>query len=243
MKSLRWMVVPVLGLSALGLSALGLAGCPETTSAGDAGRDAQESVDAGSLDSGVAPDAVGLDAPLLLDAPTLTDAPRADAATVPTDAGMCMDLPPEPSRPVEVVCSPCRPPGPGGGGVGGECTTDADCTTGSNGRCLFGRAGAFCSYDTCFRDSDCAADQACLCDASGGGNACVPAGCRTNNDCGPGLACSPTFGSCGHYFGFIGFECHTAADECATDADCGAGYCAFDPALAHWACSMAECVG
>lgn len=231
-----------------------LLGCPGTTSPGDAGR---PGVDAPTAER----DAPGLDAPGLdapgLDAPVdPTDAGRTDeggfdapyppdAAVVFDDAGMCMDLPPAPTRPAEVVCSPCRPPGTTSSG-GGGCASDADCTAGDNGRCVFGRIGAFCSYDLCFRDADCAADEACLCDGSnngGGGNACVHAGCRTNNDCAPGLACSPTFGSCGHYSGFIGFECHTADDECTVDADCGGGYCAFDPTLAHWACSMSECVG
>ena len=226
-----------------------LTGCPDTTTAGDAGRDAPVSAD----------DAPGLDAPVVdNDAPRTEDAPSTDDAPAtedapssldafvepPSDGGMCMDLPPAPTRPSEVVCSPCRPPGPGGGGGGGgECTTDADCTAGTNGRCGFGRIGTFCTYDACFRDSDCADGEACLCDGAAGGNACVPAGCRTNNDCGPGFACSPTFGSCGHYSGFIGFECHTAADECTTDGECGAGYCAFDPAIGHWACSTSECVG
>ncbi len=232
-----------------------LTGCPETTTAGDAGRDAHA-----VADDAPGLDAPGLDAPVVAeDAPSPDDAPSSgeDAAATgdsgsrpdafvepPSDGGMCMDLPPPPTRPSEVVCSPCRPPGTGGGGGRGECTSDADCTAGTNGRCGFGRIGTFCSYDGCFRDSDCAANEACMCDgAPGGGNTCVPAGCRTNNDCAPGFACSPTFGSCGHYFGFIGFECHTAADECTTDAECGAGYCAFDPAIGHWACSTSECVG
>ena len=251
------------GLS-LGLAG-SLSGCPETTSPGDAGRDASASgadafVDP-TLDADVvampdafsALDAPGVDAPGVdapgADAPGLdaaaSDAPEVspDAALSMLDGGMCMDLPPDPTRPAEVVCSPCRPPGSSGGGRG-ECASDADCMAGMNGRCGFGRGGTFCSYDECFRDSDCEADEACLCDSSGGGNACVGTGCRTNNDCEPGLACSPTFGSCGHYFGYIGFQCHTPSDECTVDADCGGtAYCAFDPAISHWVCSTAECVG
>lgn len=224
-----------------------LLGCPGTTSPGDAGRASDDApraaLDAPGLDAPVEPTDTGTagDGEGAPDAPVVAP----DAPVVSLDAGMCMDLPPAPTRPAEVVCSPCRPPGTTSSG-GGECASDADCTAGDNGRCVFGRIGAFCSYDLCFRDSDCAADEACLCDGSGlggGGNACVHAGCRTNNDCGPGLACSPTFGSCGHYTGFIGFECHTASDECTEDAECGAGYCAFDPALGRWACSISECVG
>lgn len=234
-----------------------LAGCPETiTTSDDAGRDAHaatldapSSLEDAFVEPGTDAFVVGLDAPGT-DAPGAgDDAPSApvDAHVVPpSDAGMCMDLPPEPTRPAEVVCSPCRPPGASSSGGRGECTSDADCTAGTNGRCGFGRAGTFCSYDECFRDADCDADQACLCDGSGiggGGNTCVQVGCRTNNDCDPGFACSPTFGSCGHYLGFIGFECHTGDDECTTDAECGAGYCMFDPTLAHWTCSTSECAG
>ena len=116
---------------------------------------------------------------------------------------------------------------------------------GENGRCGFGRIGAFCSYDTCFSDSDCAANEVCLCDGTGmggGGNTCVVTSCRTNNDCG-GQTCSPTFGSCGHYTGVISFACHTTSDECTVDADCTGGYCMFEPGVSHWVCSTSECVG
>ncbi len=221
---------------------------PDAFSAEDApGLDAPGSDAPGSDAPGS--DAPGSDAPGA-DAPGSSDAPIAmrDAYVPPTsDAGMCMDLPPDPTRMTGVVCSPCRPPGAMSSGGRGECMSDADCTEGANGRCGFGRAGTFCSYDLCFSDADCDADEACLCDGSGlggGGNSCVRADCRTNNDCSPGFACSPTFGGCGHYTGFIGFECHTAADECTVDADCGgAAYCAFDSAVSHWACSTSECAG
>jgi hypothetical protein len=236
---------------------LALSGCPGSNESGDAGRDAAlpPGVDAPQFIDAPGTDAPGTDAPSVDDAFSATDARGSDAArtprdayvTPPSDGGMCMDLPPDPTRPAETVCSPCRPPGVSTGGGGrGECETDADCTTGTNGRCGFGRAGSFCSYDECFRDSDCDTGEACLCDGTrlgGGGNTCVSAGCRTNNDCTPGYACSPTFGGCGTYSGFIGFQCHTADDECTTDAECGPGYCAFDPTLAHWACSTSECVG
>ncbi|MBN8612322.1 MAG: hypothetical protein J0L92_17130 [Deltaproteobacteria bacterium] len=244
---------------------LALSGCPGSNEPSDAGRDAAipPGVDAplftdapvAPVDSGPPVDAHSVnDAPASDDAFSAIDAPsdapvvmRDAFVTPPSDGGMCMDLPPDPTRPAEIVCSPCRPPGVSTGGGGrGECETDADCTEGTNGRCGFGRAGSFCSYDLCFSDADCDTGEACLCDGTGlggGGNTCVSAGCRTNNDCTPGHACSPTFGGCGHYAGFIGFQCHTAEDECTTDADCGPGYCAFDATLAHWACSTAECVG
>jgi len=218
-----------------------------TTTTADAGRDTGGRDGGADLDTGAPAEDTGL----VFDSGATLEDSGADAlvtppdAAPPPDAGMCIDLPPGRTGGVARTCSPGRPPG-AMGSAGGACVTDADCTAGINGRCGFGRIGAFCSYDTCFSDADCADGEACLCDGSnfdGGGNSCVPAACRTNNDCAPGFACSPTFGSCGHYTGFVAFECHTAADECTVDADCGAGYCAFDATLAHWVCSTSECVG
>lgn len=211
----------------------------------------------GTTDSGARPDAGTDDAALEVDAAggddagSVGDAATSDAGLPDTgprpDAGMCVDLPPDPTRPVAVQCSACRPPGPGGGS-GGTCVTDADCADaamGSNGRCTFGRIGAFCDYDTCFGDTDCSVDEICLCDGgTGGGNVCVSAECHVDADCGPAFGCSPTLGSCGHYTGFVAYRCHRAGDACTTDADCTApGYCAFDETAGHWACSTSECAG
>ena len=223
-----------------------LPACPSTTTPVDTG-----STDTGSADTGTTDDVPGLDTGTPEDTGTVTDTGLSDVGT-PTDApradaGMCMDLPADPTRPVAIACSPCRPPGVTGGGVADECMSDAECTTGDNGRCQFGRAGTFCDYDVCFTDNDCQVDEACLCDGAssgtGGGNVCVPAECRVNADCEGGFACSPTLGSCGHYTNFVAYRCHRAADECGSDADCGPGYCAFDEALGHWACSTTECAG
>lgn len=226
-------------LLVLATLALGAIGCASTTT---------QTTDAGPReDTTVADDAATDDA--TTDDATIADDATVDddAATLPDsgprpDAGMCVDLPPDPTRPVAIQCSACRPPGAGGGS--GECTTDADCTEGDNGRCVFGRGGAYCDYDRCFVDADCAADEVCLCDGSnGGGNQCVSGDCRVDADCNDAFTCSPTFGSCGHYLGFVAYRCHRAADACTTDADCDEGYCAFDEVLGHWACSTTECAG
>lgn len=223
--------------------------CSEPSEPDDAGIDAPTpdtgGLDGGGVDGGGS-DAGGTDAPDL-DAPTDagSDAPPPDAPRA--DAGMCMDLPADPTRPVAIQCSPCRPPGVSGGGIGGGCDSDADCTEGNNGRCRFGRAGAFCDYDRCFVDGDCDSDEVCLCDGgdsgTGGGNVCVSAECRIDADCPGDYACSPTLGGCGHYTNFVAYRCHRAEDECGSDEDCGVGYCAFDEVAGHWACSTAECAG
>ena len=239
----RWLVTIGAALALLAV------GCSQATTPGDSGTGSGDS----GADGGVALSDTGIDAAALADtgvdagpgpADAGTDAPN-DAAR--GDAGMCVDLPPDPTRPTPVQCSACRPPS-GTSSTTGGCMSDADCsdnTMGSNGRCVFGRIGTFCDYDTCFADTDCAAGEVCLCDgSSGGGNTCVPSNCRVDADCAGGRACSPTFGMCGHYSGFVAFRCHTATDACTVDADCAApGYCAFDEITGHWACSMFECAG
>jgi hypothetical protein len=149
-------------------------------------------------------------------------------------------------RPTEVTCG-TRPADAGDipSPKNSECETDAQCTSGLNGRCIVGR-GSYCTYDTCFEDSDCGTGSMCLCGSSTWlGNSCSQAGCRVDADC-PGSWCSPTFGTCGNYTGVVGYACHTAADECVDDADCEngpGGYCAYSPMVAHWLCSTSQCVG
>ena len=146
---------------ALFFCALGLVclyGCPGSNTPTDTGpdgrphnRDVGALVDTGTtvLDTGATVDDSGS---------TIVDTGSVIADSGPTpDAGMCADLLPSPTRPAPVTCSACRPPGAMSSG-GGVCASDADCTEGDNGRCAFGRAGAFCSYDACFRDSDCGAN-------------------------------------------------------------------------------------
>ena len=137
----------------------------------------------------------------------------------------------------------------------------ADCTQGTNGRCLPPQgniAGDFCSYDECATDAECTGGAVCLCGASLGtvgtdgtptrtGNRCVKSGCRLDADCGAGGFCSPTYDTfCGPRNGVQGYDCHTPNDECTNDDQCtegGAGYCAFQPTLGRWKCSYGFCAG
>ena len=123
-----------------------------------------------------------------------------------------------------------------------ECTKDADCTAGNNGRCLVTKVGAHgnvCSYDTCFADSDCGS-KACHCrESASDANTCVGGNCRVDADCGAGGYCSPSVDFHATNFGSTGYYCHTSSDRCINDADCRnpGEQCAFDPTAQHWACS------
>jgi hypothetical protein len=78
------------------------------------------------------------------------------------------------------------------------CTSDADCASGRNGRCLQSAVNScqtYCSYDDCLADTDCP-DGPCLCRSSGTDttpNYCVTgSNCRTDADCGECGFCSPS---------------------------------------------------
>ena len=137
-----------------------------------------------------------------------------------------------------------------------QCHTNAECTQGENGRCTAnGHIGGWnCSYDLCFVDSDCPTasggePELCECGIQADNNVCLPGNCRVDADCGNGGFCSPSLGSCGNYSGFEAYHCHTQADECMDDSDCGpnaspsGAYCAFIPAVGHWQCATGQCVG
>jgi len=116
---------------------------------------------------------------------------------------------------------------------GGEfsCSTDGDCTSGTNGRCNTDApapiAGCQCDYDACAVDTDCPGGELCVCHGSpyfyGAGNTCTPGNCRVDSDCGPHGYCSPTVPpeACGFVGGYF---CHTAADTCLNDSDCGTSF-------------------
>ncbi len=140
-------------------------------------------------------------------------------------------------------------------GASGECQTHDDCNNaelGTNGRCGYSRIGTQCSYDTCFADSDCSAmpNGVCACEDDMGATHCQYGGCVVDSDCGEGGYCSPSFGSCGNYFGVIGYWCHTQDDECTEDSECtemegtfGGGYCAYSEEVNHWVCQYSHCAG
>jgi hypothetical protein len=151
------------------------------------------------------------------------------------------------------VCDHQRPPGDECAGdcyEGAECTDDADCGAGENGRCESFRGSRQCTVDECFSDGDCAPGTLCGCESAfwSDANTCMPGNCRTDADCGSRGFCSPSFGDCGAYSGVVGYYCHTAQDECTNDEDCidpsaGAGYCMYGPVAGRWVCGYGQCVG
>lgn len=150
-------------------------------------------------------------------------------------------------RPAPVACSHDRGPGDAESmpNAVGDCTKDADCKAGTNGRCNYQKVAAritHCSYDTCFADSDCGA-KVCSCrEAASDTNACVGGDCQVDADCGAGGYCSPSVDFDKINFGVTSYYCHTAKDACIDDADCNKGggaqaKCAYDAKTMHWACS------
>lgn len=145
------------------------------------------------------------------------------------------------------------------------CYADTDCKGG--GRCrgeaqLQGTAGQsfenVCVYDECTDDTGCPPTSLCDCRNAShrGTNICVAAACKRDSDCGSTGFCSasarlwvstiigmPNPRPDGIEYGYF---CHTAADECSSDADCNDGgpgsardydHCAFDSKVAHWRCA------
>jgi hypothetical protein len=166
------------------------------------------------------------------------DAPDADAT-----AGRA----PAEHRASPVLCPSDRPESPPltSPPAGSLCVRDADCTAGRNGRCNargFEAGELQCSYDECVTDADCLSGEACFCRApfANGANVCVAADCRFDADCGPGGFCSSTQ----NVNGMLGdrvVRCHTAADECLNDSECGDGgwgaLCEYDPDVSRWLCT------
>lgn len=158
-------------------------------------------------------------------------------------------------RAAAAACTAARPPGSIGGGVDGDCTTDAECTAGDNGRCVdeLGKP-AFCSYDACSVDADCGAGSVCECrnPAAHDANVCVHGNCQVDADCGEGGYCSPSavtldpFCTEGVPIGSVGYFCHSAGDECTDDAECPSSgtfpSCFFDVDKLHFACFEVLCV-
>jgi hypothetical protein len=130
-----------------------------------------------------------------------------------------------------------------------QCSADADCTAGRNGRCT--RYASYwytrsmpsmrCTYDHCLSDEDCAAREACHCGGDVLGNVCVPAACKTDDDCPETGLCSPSSTYAGSHIE-TRYACRTCDDECLDDADCPpdrgerAQHCLFIEAKKHWAC-------
>ncbi len=164
-------------------------------------------------------------------------------ADVDQDSGVRV---PTSHRAMAEMCSTTRGPGTADPTLtGDECTTDAECTMGTNGRCMLNGLGArydFCSYDGCAGDGDCMADEVCRCrESASDANVCTHGDCVTDADCGAGGYCSPSRGFDRINLGVMGYFCHSADDECVDDTDCagdgGQGACVWYPDRSHWACS------
>ena len=136
------------------------------------------------------------------------------------------------------------------GGQPGMCSSDSQCTAGSNGRCVESGGGVLfcsCTYDTCQHDSDCTG-ATCACHGSAytynQGNTCVGGDCHVDANCGPGGYCSPSYNTmgCG---GLAGYYCHTPNDQCIDDADCGSSgnVCVYVTSTSRWQCAMAPLCG
>ncbi len=125
----------------------------------------------------------------------------------------------------------------------GWCNSNADCTSGTDGRCVPSILTAQCSceYDACFADADCPGGDVCACSGVFSGNACVSGSCRVDADCGAGGFCSPTVDHCSGVI--TGYFCRTAKDTCTDDKDCGdlyAEHCARDPGTGVWGCQSSD---
>jgi hypothetical protein len=208
--------------------AVGLASCGSTAGTnGGAGREGGAPPDAAAHHDGAVS---GHDGAVSLGVPTYHR---------PNDS-QCLTSPP---------AGDCSPPPPAVGDASSRypCTSDMDCTGGTNGRCNPDGpiAGCHCAYDTCTVDTDCPTDQLCVCHGSaydtGAGNTCMAGNCRVDSDCGADGYCSPSpNGGCG-YVG--GYYCHTASDTCVDDTQCneaGGGSCVWSSPAAHWECQPSQ---
>jgi hypothetical protein len=194
------------------------------------------------------PEEAGSGVPILPDAGA--DAPLPEPPDTGAHAQCDGQGSPQPQgRPQALACPATNPASFGAPEGGGVCTTDADCAEGGSTFrwCLAG----VCSVDQCVTDANCPSGQACGCANMFGGNAihanaCVEAACRVDADCaalGSGV-CSPSRGArCG---GLTGYQCHSPADDCQSDADCCGDKpaCRYQTPLGHWACeAISVCNG
>lgn len=211
------------------------------TSGIDAGSDGGITTTDTGVDAGAAPDTGGGD----------TDAGSDGGITgdTGTDGGTPIDTGADAGRRVpmyhrtsDAQCTTTPPAGNCSFGPGLACSTDSDCTAGTNGRCnmnLGGAAFCRCTYDTCAHDTDCATGSTCACHGAefhADGNECIPGNCRTDADCGADGFCSPTIGGCG---GLAGYYCHTPSDLCLDDGDCTGSTpqaCEFVTTSSRWEC-------
>ena len=129
-----------------------------------------------------------------------------------------------------------------------NCTSDAECVEGRNGRCESDPSGTelFCSYDECLVDEDCTAGSVCVCGGDQGRNDCVPSTCTVDDDCERGSRCVQDNFDC--HTG--GFHCMSPDADCIRDDDCpdeegaeagGRGDCSYNTGEGLWECAFNEC--
>jgi hypothetical protein len=117
--------------------------------------------------------------------------------------------PPAIHRPEALSCvgvhSPPEPPNPLPS-TASKCARHADCTAGTNGKCVngIGYSGSIynCIYDQCATDADCDAGKVCHCNSTTAARCLSVGNCRTDADCGGGdySYCSSSMGhDCGGY--------------------------------------------
>lgn len=136
-----------------------------------------------------------------------------------------------------VTCTDPTPPSQGStcSAGYGECASDDDCTAAPYGACGYivdVTAACRCEYG-CMTDADCGAGQVCMCAPLHDGTRCVDADCSTDADCDPGYRCTLSLGV-GLDLRWPSVRCHSAADECQSDADCPDGLCLWHGA--RWEC-------
>jgi hypothetical protein len=118
-----------------------------------------------------------------------------------------------------------------------QCQGDAECTAAPGGYCARSIRTS-CVYNEC--DDACGPNARCECQYV---RTCVPADCFSDAECGAGFRCEGTLDvQCGNLYPPVGYHCHTARDECQSDAECGMGNCVFDPALSAWSCRTLNCL-
>lgn len=168
-----------------------------------------------------------------------------------------------PSRTTATACSGTRPAGVRDNGATGDCAADADCTSGTEGRCstrtVSGARKNVCTYQRCGSDAMCTGTAVCGCGvgAISQQNLCLSnSNCRVDSDCASGETCqysnpivlrasteplvlegNETGGT--NYNGqAIGYFCTSSSkDTCfeSTRPDGGiASGCAFNIERGHW---------
>ena len=126
-------------------------------------------------------------------------------------------------------------------GMVGMCQVDTDCKDEPYGWCTSGGQlpDTYCRYG-CVNDSDCRGDQLCECGTPVG--RCVQALCASDADCQNGFLCRDydSSGGCGS----LAYSCQSPADNCGSDADCGAAMlarCRVNPQTQSFQCIPDNC--